>query len=197
MDTNDQEFLKRLLATFKVEAEEHLKEITSGLIELEKFGGAEVEAELVENIFREAHSLKGAARAVNLGEIETLCQAMESVFAAFKRKEAKPSSGLFDVLQGTVDLLGRIIPTVDTGRTPEEKALLKEFVKRLETAGRDGERARGIKDEEERGAEREAGEGPMPEGELKAITEAQTTSLGPRISAPAMAETVRVSTAKL
>jgi two-component system chemotaxis sensor kinase CheA len=36
MVSKSDEFAKRLLSTFKVEAEEHLKNITSGLIKLEK-----------------------------------------------------------------------------------------------------------------------------------------------------------------
>ena len=36
MGSKDEEFLKRLMATFKVEAEEHLKAMASGLLQLEK-----------------------------------------------------------------------------------------------------------------------------------------------------------------
>ena len=64
MAKKDNGFLKKLLATFKVEAEEHLKTISLGLVELEKTLPPEKQLEIVETIFREAHSLKGAARAV-------------------------------------------------------------------------------------------------------------------------------------
>ena len=36
---NDDDFLKELLSMFKVEAEEHLKTISSGLVDLEKTTG--------------------------------------------------------------------------------------------------------------------------------------------------------------
>src|SRR3970040_1715590 len=84
MANKNDEFLKKLLATFRVEADEHLKAMSSGLLELEKTPAGEQQTELVEKIFREAHSLKGAARAVNLTQIESVCQALESVFAALK-----------------------------------------------------------------------------------------------------------------
>ena len=58
-------FMKRLLSTFKVEADEHIKNITAGLIDLEKDLEPQVKAGIIETVFREAHSLKGAARAVN------------------------------------------------------------------------------------------------------------------------------------
>ena len=76
----DEDFQRRLLATFWLEAEEHLANITAGLIGLETSAAAEAGAETVETIFREAHSLKGAARAVGLTEIEAICRALEAVF---------------------------------------------------------------------------------------------------------------------
>jgi len=73
MAEKDKDFLKKLLVTFKVEAEEHLKRMTAGLLELEKTSTGEKQTPIVEEVFREAHSLKGAARAVNMSEIEALC----------------------------------------------------------------------------------------------------------------------------
>ena len=108
MGTKDEEFLKRLLATFKVEAAEHLKAISAGLLQLEKEPSPEKQAELIQAIFREAHSLKGAARAVNLAEIEAVCQSLESVFARWKRGEATSSPEEFDLLHQAVDLAQRL-----------------------------------------------------------------------------------------
>ena len=54
------ELLRELLATFAVEAEEHLQTLTRDLLALEKGPGAEKSAELLAEIFRAAHSLKGA-----------------------------------------------------------------------------------------------------------------------------------------
>ena len=45
MGTKDEEFLKRLLATFKVEAAEHLKAISAGLLQLEKEPSPEKQAD--------------------------------------------------------------------------------------------------------------------------------------------------------
>ncbi len=87
MANKNDDFLKRLLATFRVEADEHLKAMSAGLIELEKNPAADRYAEIVETVFREAHSLKGAARAVNLKEIESVCQPLESVLAALKNNQ--------------------------------------------------------------------------------------------------------------
>src|SRR3972149_12177516 len=107
MAKQNDEFLKKLLATFRVEADEHLRAMSSGLLELEKSPAGEQQTELVEKIFREAHSLKGAARAVNLTQIASVCQSLESVFAALKGRHLVVSAPLFDLLHHAIDAAGR------------------------------------------------------------------------------------------
>ena len=103
------------MSTFKVEADEHIKNITAGLIELEKDLDPQVKAGIIETVFREAHSLKGAARAVNLTDIETICQSLESVFSGLKTREIDLAVSLFDTLHRAVDLLKE-----QTRTSPEE-----------------------------------------------------------------------------
>jgi two-component system chemotaxis sensor kinase CheA len=79
----DAEFLQQLREAFAIEAEEHLQAMTTGFIELEKTTDSAQQKKIVETIFRQAHSLKGAARAVNRTDIEAICQALESVFAVW------------------------------------------------------------------------------------------------------------------
>ena len=98
MTRQDEELLKKLLAMFEVEAEEHLGAIATGLLALEQGPTPERRQELVETTFREVHTLKGAARAVNLGAVVDLCHALENVFAILKREQATPSASLLDLL---------------------------------------------------------------------------------------------------
>ena len=105
MNGRDDEFLKSLLAAFQGEAEEHLQAISSGLLELEQSPAPEV----VERVYREAHSLKGAARAVSQAEIEAVCQALESVFAAWKQQESQPTPASFDTLHHATDLIQQLV----------------------------------------------------------------------------------------
>ena len=98
MSTQEDEFHKQLRATFKVEAEEHLQAIGTGLLELEKAPAPEEQRRIVETVFRAAHSLKGAARAVNFTEIELICQSLEDRFASWKRQESAPSPQALDTL---------------------------------------------------------------------------------------------------
>src|SRR3954464_1162799 len=109
MGPKDKELLKKLLATFKVEAEEHVRAISSGLIELERASSPEKQMETVERAFREAHSLKGAARIVNLVNVEATCQSLENLFAQLKAKETDLSPSLLDQLHQAVDILGTLL----------------------------------------------------------------------------------------
>ena len=105
MDKKDLEFQKRILATFRNEAEEHIRAISSGLSELEKNTSKKKEEEIIEVLFREVHSLKGAARAVDQKEIESVCRPMETVFSSLKRKEISLSPVAFDIFYKTVEWL--------------------------------------------------------------------------------------------
>ena len=94
MTAKDRELLRKLLATFKIEADEHLSAISSGLLELEKVASPQRQMEIIETAFRESHSLKGAARAVNLVKVETVCQSLESVFSGLKTQKTTLSPAL-------------------------------------------------------------------------------------------------------
>ncbi|MBU0665285.1 MAG: hybrid sensor histidine kinase/response regulator [Proteobacteria bacterium] len=132
--TKEEEFLKRLLATFRIEAEEHVTAISSGLLELEKHPVAEREKEIIEIIFREAHSLKGAARSVNLSHIELLCQAMESLFSALKRGEMALSTPLFDLLHESTDVVSKLLSIPDTAPAPGERSRVQAMRQKLADA---------------------------------------------------------------
>ncbi len=104
-----EKFLKKIRATFRIEAEENITSMTSNLIELEKNPSESRKMELIENVFREAHSLKGASRAVNITDIEFVCQSLESVFSALKNKIIELAPEIFDVLHQAVDILNDIL----------------------------------------------------------------------------------------
>ncbi|KXS30549.1 MAG: Signal transduction histidine kinase CheA, partial [Candidatus Gallionella acididurans] len=130
MAKQNDDFLKKLRSTFRIEADEHLKAMSAGLIELEKNPAADRCAEIIEIVFREVHSLKGAARAVSLKEIESICQPLESVFAALKSKKLALSQPLFDLLHQTVDALGGLL-VADAGTLESRQGIFAPLVRRL------------------------------------------------------------------
>jgi two-component system, chemotaxis family, sensor kinase CheA len=121
MDINEIEFLKKLKATFRVEAEEHIQTISAGLIELEKAPRPERRAELMEAVYRESHSLKGAARSVNLKDIESICQPLEGAFSALKRKTITATPSLFDLFHRSVDAIARIVASAEMEGSDEDR----------------------------------------------------------------------------
>ncbi len=110
-----EEFIKTIRATFKVQATEGIDNITRHLIELEKDPQSERAIEFVEVIYRDAHSLKGAARAVNISAIESICQALESVFSKIKNKKIELNPKLFDLFHQTTNTLGKVL------KSPEDQ----------------------------------------------------------------------------
>jgi two-component system chemotaxis sensor kinase CheA len=117
MDTPDSPFLNQLRDTFRAEAVEHVQSISSGLLALEK-SSAGARQEIVETIFRDAHSLKGAARAVEFRDIERLCQTIEDVFARWRRGEEEPVAKALDDVHRTVDQIGTALAATESAPLP-------------------------------------------------------------------------------
>ena len=86
--------------------------------------------EIIETIYRESHSLKGAARSVNLGDIVAVCQTMESLFSALKRKEVLPSPRMLDLLHEAIAVTDRLVAGEQLPAS--EKQALRNLVRRLE-----------------------------------------------------------------
>ncbi|MHB1567282.1 MAG: hybrid sensor histidine kinase/response regulator [Acidiferrobacter sp.] len=131
MGKPDEEFLKRLRATFKVEAGEHLKAMSAGLLALEGVADIEAAPVLLETIFREAHSLKGAARAVNLVAVEAVCQSLEDVFSDLKNHRLALFADLFDVLHAVLDGLDAMLMDAAAGDSPLLAAQAADLQSRL------------------------------------------------------------------
>jgi len=151
------------------------------LLDLEKAPAVAPSTEMVEHIYREAHSLKGAARAVDQSDVEAICQALESVFSGWKRGAARPSPEGFDTLHNSLDTIRAFLSA--SGATP-------------------GGGAQGRRDELLERLGRLESQKAAPSGQA-AVIEPEPSK--PRVSGspPAdlekstIVETVRISTAKL
>lgn len=115
--TREEEFLQMLRATFKVEAAEHLQSITTGLLELEKLPAGAAQQSLIDATFRAAHSLKGAARAVNLLDIESACQSLEEQLAGWRRAEYPVSPETLDLAHRKLDSVSKLMGSPATPTT--------------------------------------------------------------------------------
>jgi two-component system, chemotaxis family, sensor kinase CheA len=131
MDKKDNEFLKRIRETFRIEAEEHIKAFSAGLIDLEKTQNREKLSDIIEIMFREIHSLKGAARSVDQKEVESLCLPLESVFSALKRTEITLLPNSIDLFYKTAELLSKLSSESSLVLTTSERQLQKELIRDL------------------------------------------------------------------
>jgi two-component system, chemotaxis family, sensor kinase CheA len=136
MNEKDKEFFKKLLSTFRVEAEEHIRTLSSGLIDMEKTPEGQRRMEIIEIVFREAHSLKGAARSVNMSAIEAVCQALESIFSTLKRRDIGLSPDLFDILHKAVDSLNSLLLSSDAEPSASDKTLVKKLLQQLDSVSK-------------------------------------------------------------
>ncbi len=134
MGTSDREFLKHLRTTFRAEADEHIQSISDCLIGMEQSPDPATWTRLTEQVFRETHSLKGAARSVSLKLVESICRPLEAVFSALKLGSIVPTPARFDVLHRSIDLIARIISTPDLEGTIPDQEQAKEVVKDLDRA---------------------------------------------------------------
>jgi two-component system chemotaxis sensor kinase CheA len=100
------EMLKELMATFQTELKEHLGMLTKDLLSLERNPTSNERANLITNVFRAAHSIKGAARTVNLRDIETIAHRIEDVLVKIREECLSLTPHLFDVLLTAVDAIG-------------------------------------------------------------------------------------------
>lgn len=132
MDNKDREFLQRIQATFRIEAEEHLKAFSVQMNELEKVGTREGRAGVIETMFREVHSLKGAARSVGRKEIESVCQPLESLFSLLKSQEFELTPAMIDLFYAASDFLLKLISREGKGQLQVEQPHLNSLVQQIE-----------------------------------------------------------------
>ncbi|VEB39183.1 chemotaxis histidine kinase [Legionella sainthelensi] len=106
----DSEFIKKIVETFKTELHENLITITDGLLHLEK--GTESEQEfqnLLEEIFRVAHNIKGSARGVGAVDVGEIAHYLEALFAAIQKKKIEISSEIINLCLQTIDYMSEAI----------------------------------------------------------------------------------------
>ena len=95
--------IQRLRATFVVELQEQVRIFNQELLALEQQPSDAVAAEAIRSLFRAAHSLKGAARAVNATRLEGVCHQLEELLAALRDGTRPLTSEVISTLFAGVD----------------------------------------------------------------------------------------------
>ncbi len=92
---NDFAGMEELLSDFLLEAGEMLSDVDSKLMELEKRPN---DSNLLNEIFRGFHTIKGGAGFLNATELVTLCHLTENLFDKLRNRELALSAELMDVI---------------------------------------------------------------------------------------------------
>lgn len=97
--------LQEILSIYKAESEEHLLKMNECLIRLEKETDR---TDILEEIFREAHSLKGSARMIGFEVVEKVAHRLEDLFGVARKGELSLGSETFDVIFEAIDVISRV-----------------------------------------------------------------------------------------
>ncbi|HJL18399.1 MAG TPA: response regulator [Sandaracinaceae bacterium LLY-WYZ-13_1] len=99
---------RRLRAVFVEELEDHVAGWNAALLALERGADPPARAEHVHTLFRIAHSLKGASRAVHLPELESYCHALEESLDALRESGEAPDDALLSRLFEAADTFAEV-----------------------------------------------------------------------------------------
>ena len=95
--------IESLMSTFVEEVAEHVHSFNRDLLALESGQGDPVS--LLQSLFRTAHNLKGASRAVDVGLVESACHGLEDILARARDGERPLDAEAFAILFATADAI--------------------------------------------------------------------------------------------
>jgi two-component system chemotaxis sensor kinase CheA len=97
-----------LLGEFINESREHLTTIEADLLAIEE-AGANIDLELVNKVFRAAHSIKGASGYFGLNKVKELAHKAETVLDMMRSKKMIPNAEITNLLLAAFDQLREMI----------------------------------------------------------------------------------------
>ena len=128
---------RQLMTTFVEELEEHVRTFNREVLALEREPATAARGERLATLLRTAHSLKGAARAVNVRAIESAAHQLEETFLALRDARLQFGAEVYSLLFAALDALedagGRLRSQEDLSVGP-----LAELLPRLEAVAAGG-----------------------------------------------------------
>ncbi|WP_294153443.1 chemotaxis protein CheA [uncultured Selenomonas sp.] len=121
MDTN------QYMDMFLDESHEHLQSLNDGLLSLED---NMQDTSVVNEIFRNAHTLKGMSATMGYNKIAELTHEMEDVLDLIRKDQLDLNEDIIDTLFKCVDSLGQMIDSVGNGEA-EDVVDVSDLVKKL------------------------------------------------------------------
>ncbi|PIE70316.1 MAG: hybrid sensor histidine kinase/response regulator [Deltaproteobacteria bacterium] len=101
------------LRMYMDESLEHLADIETDLLAIEG-AGANIDEDLVNNVFRAAHSIKGGAGFMGLTTIKDLAHHLENILGLIRSRELVPGPEIISTLLNSFDKLRELINAIET-----------------------------------------------------------------------------------
>lgn len=111
MEPTDSEFMRELMTVFCGEAEERLATVDQRLLAIEQTHQMDQRTDLLADLMRELHTLKGSAGAVNLPDVSRLAHALETHFG----KLASPGTATETIFDHGYAALDSMRAMIDAG----------------------------------------------------------------------------------
>lgn len=120
--------MKEIIDDFLIEADELLLSLDTNLVELENRPD---DSDLLNEIFRAAHTIKGTSSFLGLENVTTLAHRMEDVLNKLRKNELVLSADIMDVLLRSLDILKNLIENVKNNdeNKPETTTIIDELTK--------------------------------------------------------------------
>jgi two-component system chemotaxis sensor kinase CheA len=127
--------LSQFRQTFMQESAEHVDSMESGLLDLRS---SPEDVELLNAIFRSAHSIKGGAGSFGLTNLVRFTHALENLLDRLRSLELPATADVIDLLLRSVDILGVLLHAAPEEAMPDEAVSLVMRIEALMDGATDG-----------------------------------------------------------
>jgi len=116
----------QLIGVFTAETKDHLEKLNQGIILLEKNPD---NLDIIQDLFREAHSLKGAAATMGYLEIKDISHRIEDIFSAIRDRRLRFNPAIADKIFLGLDAIREFLEGIISGHEVKKdiSALLEEI----------------------------------------------------------------------
>jgi two-component system chemotaxis sensor kinase CheA len=137
LDESDAELRKAVLHTFLMESEDRLADMEEALIALERRPDDD---DLVQTIFRCAHTLKGNASSLGFSRLSEFAHGMEDLLQRFRSRTLPVTGDAVSLLLRGVDALRDLVLVAPTGRETADP-VRRELLDRIRALSRERDRS--------------------------------------------------------
>ena len=171
----------QLIGVFAAETKEHLENLNKGILTLEK---KQENADLVHELMREAHNLKGAAGTLGFTEIKEISHRIEDVLIAVRDRRLQFDSSAADKIFSGLDAIKELLEGIVDGKANkiDLSALLRKITVDFDSSQK--------KEKQEDPSEKAQDDSPAPDEEDQEGTDQQH-------SASSVEEFVRVPLSRI